>query len=135
MQILTVSKDGNGICSLLSFYFGKRVMPYYIGGLPLARSLRAYDFVLWQQMQYACNKGVDTFDLGRSIAGTGSFHSKKTWGIKPKPIVYQYHLVRAKNVPHINPLNPRYRPLIAIWKKLPLSVANSIGPLVSRSLW
>ncbi len=132
MQILTVSKDGNSICSLLSFYFGKRVMPYYIGGLPLARSLRAYDFVLWQQMQYACDKGVEIFDLGRSIAGTGSYHSKKTWGIKPEPLVYQYYLIRAKNVPHINPLNPRYRPLVAIWKRLPLSIANSIGPLFSR---
>ena len=132
MQILTVSQDGNAICSLLSFYFGKRVMLYYIGGMPSARSLRAYDLVIWHQMQYACDRGVEIFDLGRSIAGTGSFNSKKTWGIKPEQLVYQYYLIRANNVPHINPLNPRYRPLIAVWKRLPLGVANSIGPLFSR---
>ena len=132
LQILTVSQDKNAICSMLSFYFSNRVMLYYIGGMPSARSLRANDFVIWKQMQYACDKGVEIFDLGRSIAGTGSFNSKKTWGIKPEQLVYQYYLIRANNVPHINPLNPRYRPAIALWKRLPLPIANSIGPLFSR---
>jgi len=132
IEILVISKNNRDICSLLSFYFGNQVHLYYIGGLPAARSLRAYDFVIWEQMKRACNRGMNYFDLGRSIIGTGSYASKKTWGIDPVPLNYQYYLVRAKEMPRINPLNPRYRPFIRVWKRLPLPVANYIGPVFSR---
>ena len=33
-----------------------------------------------------------------------------------------------------NPLNPKYRALIALWRRLPLPVANAIGPWIVRGL-
>jgi hypothetical protein len=34
----------------------------------------------------------------------------------------------------VNPLNPRYRLMVNTWRRLPLPVANAIGPLLARSL-
>ena len=41
---------------------------------------------------------------------------------------------RGEGLPDVNPLNPKYRLMIATWKRLPLPVANAIGPWVARSL-
>src|SRR5687767_15632130 len=40
-DILTVSKDGTPIASVLSLYFRNEVLPYYGGGTKPARRLRA----------------------------------------------------------------------------------------------
>jgi asparagine synthetase B (glutamine-hydrolysing) len=51
-----------------------------------------------------------------------------------QPLHYEYLLVRGKRVPEHNPLNPRYRLLIKLWQRPPQSLANRIGPLISRNL-
>ena len=85
-------------------------------------------------MRRACERGLRTFDYGRSKLGTGSYSFKKNWGFEPVPLPYQYHLVRADKVPELNPLNPKYRVFIEIWKRLPLPLANFMGPFLARSL-
>ena len=37
-------------------------------------------------------------------------------------------------MPQNNPLNPKYRAFIAAWRRLPLPVANALGPHVVRNL-
>ena len=37
-------------------------------------------------------------------------------------------------MPEFNPLNPRYRLLIKLWQRLPLVLANLIGPHIVKSL-
>jgi hypothetical protein len=34
----------------------------------------------------------------------------------------------------VNPLDPRYRLQVALWKKLPLPLANRLGPPIARGL-
>ena len=38
------------------------------------------------------------------------------------------------NAPDNNPNNPKYRYFISAWKRLPLAVANVIGPRLVRGL-
>ena len=85
-------------------------------------------------MQTACQKGIRIFDYGRSKVGVGSYSFKKNWGFTPEPLPYQYRLVRSETMPEINPLNPKYQLFIKAWQKLPLPVANAIGPWLARSL-
>ena len=47
---------------------------------------------------------------------------------------YEYRLVRGKRVPELNPLNPKYRMAIKLWQRMPLSLANRIGPHIARNL-
>ena len=85
-------------------------------------------------MSQACEKGIQVFDFGRSKKGTGSYSFKKNWGFEPKPLHYEYRLVKAKELPDINPLNPKYQIFIKLWKRMPLSVSRLIGPMIAKDL-
>ena len=85
-------------------------------------------------MRRGCARGLKVFDFGRSKRGTGSFDFKKNWGFEATPLVYEYFLVTDETVPEINPLNPKYRLFIQAWKKMPLAVANIVGPYIVKNL-
>lgn len=134
-EILTVKdRDGNSISSVMSFYFKDEILPYYGGGGPLARQLKANDFMYWEVMKRAVNRGVKIFDFGRSKEGTGSYRFKKHWGFEPQALSYEYYLVKTDNIPDVNPLNPKYQYFIAAWKKLPLVVSQVVGPFLAKNL-
>jgi len=132
--LTVVDADGKPVSSVLSFYFRDEVLPYYAGDAVTARDLAANDFKYWELMRRACERGLKLFDYGRSKQGTGSFAFKKNWGFEPRPLHYEYRLYRRDAIPQNNPMNPRYRALIALWRRLPLPVANLIGPRLARSL-
>ena len=122
------------IASVMSFYFKDEILPYYGGGTDLARELKGNDFMYWEVMRRAVEKGVKIFDYGRSKIGTGSYSFKKNWGFTPEPIFYEFYLVKSSSVPDINPLNPKYQFFIAAWKRLPLAVSQWVGPWLSKDL-
>ena len=134
-EILIVVDDaGRPVSGVMSFYFRDEVLPYYAGDVARARDLAANDFKYWELMRRACERGMRIFDYGRSKRGTGSFDFKKNWGFVPTPLAYEYELYNRSAVPQHNPLNPKYRAFIALWRRLPQPVANAIGPLFVRSL-
>ncbi|MEL7448572.1 MAG: FemAB family XrtA/PEP-CTERM system-associated protein [Pseudomonadota bacterium] len=133
-QVLTVMHDGQPVSSVLSFFFRDEVLPYYGGGLAAARGCYANDFMYWEVMQRAVERGVAVFDYGRSKEGTGSYRFKKHWGFEPTPLHYQYHLVKATQMPNLSPTNPRYQKAINTWKRLPVAVTNVVGPPLARFL-
>jgi len=130
-----VKKDNVPISCVLSFIYKDQILPYYAGGLPDAYRYKAFDFMYWQLMSYACDQKIRYFDYGRSIKGTGAYSFKKNWGFEPQQLHYQCYLNKAKKLPDINPNNPKFKLMIKLWQHLPLLVANQIGPLFSRSLW
>jgi FemAB-related protein (PEP-CTERM system-associated) len=133
-DILTVAKDGVPAASVLSLYFRDEVLPYYGGGTPAARALRANDHMYWMLMEHARQRGCTSFDFGRSKTGTGAFAFKKNWGFEPTPLFYEFRLAPGAAMPDVNPLNPKYRLMVETWRRLPLWLANRVGPLLSRGL-
>ena len=45
-----------------------------------------------------------------------------------------YHLVRAKDIPNVSPTNRKYSLFIKGWQRLPLPIANALGPWLARDL-
>jgi len=131
---LTVRHQGQPIASVLNFYFRDAVMPYYTGCQTEARALGANDFMYWRLMRTAVERGYSVFDFGRSKVGTGPYSFKKNWGFEPTPIIHDYYLPDGGEISEINPLNPKYRLFIALWRRLPLVLANRLGPMVIRSI-
>jgi FemAB-related protein (PEP-CTERM system-associated) len=132
--LTVVDARGVPVSSVLSFYFRDEVLPYYAGDAVEARDLAANDFKYWELMRRACERGLKVFDYGRSKRDTGSFAFKKNWGFEPQPLHYEYRLYGRDAIPQNNPANPKYRALIALWRRLPLPLANAIGPHLARSL-
>jgi FemAB-related protein (PEP-CTERM system-associated) len=134
-EVLTVTtSDGRPASSVLSFYFRDEVLPYYGGGPAASRELHANDFMYWELMRRATERGIRMFDYGRSKIGTGSYSFKKNWGFEPEPLPYQYRLVKAGAVPNVSPANAKYRLMVETWKRLPFGVTKKLGPLVARYL-
>ncbi len=127
-EITTVSKNGHALASVLSFYYRDQVLPYYGGGLPEARRYSAYPFMYWAVMRRAAERGATVFDFGRSMAGSGAYAFKKNFGFEPEPLVYTYRLITAQTPPDLTANNPRNEFISRVWKRMPLPVANLVGP-------
>lgn len=101
---------------------------------PWAASLKKYnklcpnDILYWEAIKFACKKGFEYFDLGRSTINSGTFKFKKKWGAETVQLHYYYFLNKANRIPEVSAHNNKYEMAINIWKKLPLRVAKTIGP-------
>lgn len=133
-DILVVSDKGRPVASVLSVYMNDTVYPYWGGGTPAARGLRANDLMYFALMGHARARGCTRFHFGRSKAGTGPAAFKKNWGFGGQPLRYAKRAPVGQQPREINPLSPRYRMQVAAWRKLPLWIANSVGPLIARGL-
>jgi FemAB-related protein (PEP-CTERM system-associated) len=132
---IVIIRDGETpVAGVLNFYWRDEVMPYYGGGTAAARACHANDFLYWATIQHATRRGARLFDFGRSKLGTGAFAFKKNWGFEPRPLAYRFLLRAGATIPEQNPLNPKYRLMIAVWKRLPLPVAGLLGPPLVRGL-
>ena len=107
--------------------------------IPWASSLRKYNrmspnmLLYWQAIKTACLDGNSSFDFGRSSPDAGTYRFKQQWGSVPRPLFWYYDLHKGK-VPEVNPNSPKYSGLVACWRRLPLPVANLIGPWLTKSL-
>lgn len=134
VRITTVFEGAEPVSAVMSFVYKDAVMPYYGGGTPRARDVKAYDFMYWEVMRKACAEGLRVFDYGRSKRDSGSYDFKKNWGFEPTPLAYEYYLVKDEALPNLNPNNPKFSLAVATWKHLPLPLANAIGPWISPYL-
>ena len=134
-EVLTVTTaDGRPLSSVLSFYFRDEVLPYYAGDDEAARDLAANDFKYWELMRRAAARGIRLFDYGRSKQGTGPYAFKKNWGFEPTPLHYEFCLYKRDAIPQNNPNNAKYKLMISVWRRMPLGLANWLGPFIVRNL-
>lgn len=133
-EVMSVCNGQQAVSSVLSFYFRDEVLPYYGGSIPAARTVAGNDFMYWQVMERARERGARLFDFGRSKAGSGSFDFKTHWGFEPQSLCYEYFLVKAREIPNLSPTNAKYTRMIHLWQRLPLGVTRAIGPLLARHL-
>ena len=133
-NILKVYYDKKIIASVLVFYFNDKVMPYYGGALREynTNKIAPNNFMYWELMKYGIENGYKIFDFGRSKVETGPYHFKRHFGMSPTPLNYQYVLVKKKELPNLNPTNSKFQLMIKLWQKLPLSVANRLGPRIVK---
>jgi FemAB-related protein (PEP-CTERM system-associated) len=133
-DILTVLMDGKPLASALNFYHRGTVLPYWGGGNAASRDYSASEMMYFQVMCHAARRGCTMFNFGRSKLGTGTFSFKENWGFEPRPLVYAVRTADGAAPRSVNPLDPKYRLQVALWKKLPVPLANRIGPHIARGL-
>ncbi len=133
-DIMNVYRDGMPVSSVLSLYHDGVVMPYWGGGIFAARHLRANERMYYELMRHARRRGCGLFDFGRSKTGSGPYAYKKNWGFDPRPLTYGVWSDASGETRQIDPGNEAYSSKIALWKKLPLAVANRVGPHIAKGL-
>jgi FemAB-related protein (PEP-CTERM system-associated) len=133
-DILTVWNEGKPVASVLSLYHRGAVMPYWGGGVWAARRLRANDRMYYELMLHARRRGCTHFDFGRSKTGSGAYDFKRNWGFEPEPLSYASWTAPGSAARDADPTSAKHALQIAIWRKLPLALANRLGPLIARGL-
>jgi FemAB-related protein (PEP-CTERM system-associated) len=133
-ELLAIENEGTAVAAVMSFYFRDEVLPYYGGGTTASRFLKANDFMYWELMRRAADRGIAVFDYGRSKRGTGSYRFKTHWGFEPEPLYYEYYLVNGDAMPDLNPTNPKYQLFIKLWKRMPLWLSRVLGPHIVKNL-
>ena len=133
-DILTVRDAGKPVASVLSFYHGGAVLPYWGGGTLAARGLRANDRMYFELMRHARQRGCTRFDFGRSKTGSGPWAFKKNWGFTPEPLSYASWTAPGADKRDADPTSSKHAARIALWRHLPLALTNRLGPPIARGL-
>lgn len=133
-DILTVWQGERPIGSTLSLYWKGTMYPFWGGGVREARALRGNERMFYAYACHALDRGCRRLDLGRSKAGTGPAAFKKNFGYSARPLGYWRRTLDGAAPRTVNPLDPKYARKTELWKKLPLPVANLIGPWIARGL-
>ena len=128
-----VREGGRAVSAVLTLYHNGRVMPFWGGGIADARRLRSNELMYYRLMGHGRDRAMTLFDFGRSKVGSGQAAWKKSFGFEPRSLVYHGWSPDGA-VRDIDPHSARYQRRIALWKKLPLPIANLIGPMIARGL-
>jgi serine/alanine adding enzyme len=96
----------------------------------LAPNMLLYSSVL----EHACREGFHVFDFGRSTPDSGTYRFKEQWGARPYQLHWYYWMSQGEDIPQLNPQNPKYELAIKVWRRLPLPVANWLGPHIVKFL-
>ena len=99
---------------------------------PRFREWNPNSLLEWALIQDACLKGYKIYDFGRSLLESGSSLFKIGWGAEPLPLVYQFFRNGSVRLPDTSQTNPKRQRLARTWKRLPMPLADAIGPLVRR---
>jgi hypothetical protein len=88
----------------------------------------------WEAIKKACKDGFKRFDFGRSSRESGPWRFKKQWGVREMPLHWEYVINKDESISGLTTSNPRFSLAIAAWKRLPLPVANFLGPRIVRCI-
>ncbi|MCJ1959712.1 FemAB family XrtA/PEP-CTERM system-associated protein [Novosphingobium mangrovi (ex Hu et al. 2023)] len=133
-DILTVRHEGQAVASVLSLYHKGTVMPYWGGGTWAARRLRANERMYFELMLHARRRGMHSFDFGRSKTDSGAYHYKRNWGFEPRALTYANWTAPGAAMRDMNPQSAKRALQVRLWQRLPLGIANRLGPLIARGI-
>lgn len=133
-RIIVVSLSGNPVASGFLISHGRKLEIPWASTISGANHLSVNMLLYWEALKYAVEKGHSHFDFGRSSRNSGTYRFKQQWGAMPKQSYWHYWLNQRDEMPAINPGNPKYRLAINLWKRLPLAIANRLGPRIVKNI-
>lgn len=134
MELVFVEREGVPLAGVINYYHRDTVHLYSSFISEGARQYHAGDYLYWWMMEHAFGRGAREFDLGRSKRGTGAYAYKTHWGFEPRPLTYLYKLMGTDEMPNVNPQNPKFALMSKVWTRLPMPVANRLGPMLAGHL-
>ena len=132
-QLILVKKEGKTIAGGLVLAFDDRMYVPSASSYRECLSFCPNHALYWAVIEKACREGFSFFDFGRSSKDANTFKFKKQWMPEPTQLYWQYYLNTIDEVPHISPQNAKYKMFISVWQKLPLPIANFLGPKVIKN--
>ena len=108
--------------------------------IPWASSRRAFNrfspnmLVYGTLLSYAADHGYRHFDFGRSTPDEGTYRFKRQWGAEPAPLYWYVGGRGADGGAGLESESKGMGKAIAVWQRLPVPVANWIGPKIRGAI-
>jgi len=123
------------VAGVLSFRFQDQIRPYYAGIDDRYNRLNTSNFLYYALMEHAVRLGLRLFDFGRTRRDNeGGCQFKINQGFEPEPLTYSFYSPRGLEPPDLRPSNAAFSKSQAVWRRLPLPLAGTLGGVVSRWL-
>ncbi len=130
--IVSVEYQGRIIACDLVISFKDTVYSLFSGTYKEYFNLAPNNFICWQEIKQAAELGFKYFDFGRSQWHSGAFNFKKGWGGTPRQLYYSYFLNKTRKLPVKNPQDKTIKFYTGLWKRIPVFIANSLGPRIIK---
>ncbi|WP_166259607.1 FemAB family XrtA/PEP-CTERM system-associated protein [Marinobacter salicampi] len=132
LVIATLNGRSSG-CAFLIGHAGRMEIPW-ASTLRESNATGINMLMYWKILEYSIGQGYQTFDFGRCSKDAGTYKFKQQWGATPVPLNWNYCLPAGEKLPELNPNNPKFRLMIAVWQRLPVWLTRLIGPPIVKSL-
>ena len=130
IRIFMVYKDEIPVAGAFYLWHGKLAEVPWASSRREFRALCPNNLLYWSVLKHACEQGMRAFDFGRSTRDSGTFKFKEQWGAKPEPLYWNYLLAADAQAPDATHSSTKARMMVEAWKRLPLWLANALGPRV-----
>jgi len=82
----------------------------------------------WEMIKYSIENNANFYSFGRSTQNSSVLRYKKQWNTENITLYWSYSEKQKYNI-------RRFHILSALWKKLPLFIANKLGPYFARNIY
>lgn len=132
VEVREIEVEGKVAAAALNFLYRGSMHTYYAASSFALRELSPNNYMYFDFLRWAGNNGYTVFDFGRSKKDSGTFEFKRHWGTTLAELPYEVMLIGRADPPNFSPKNPKFEMAIRVWRKLPLPVANFLGPRLIR---
>jgi serine/alanine adding enzyme len=132
--LLVRDTGGSAVGAAVCLFFRDTIMVPWVSSLRDAFALCPNFVLYWEVIRTGCRSGYRTLDLGRSFRNAGTFEFKRQWGALPHALPWIFVDVVPGAPPSVDRDASRYHHLIEAWKRLPVPIANAVGPMIRRQV-
>jgi serine/alanine adding enzyme len=132
--VLLVRREGWPAAGAIAVRRGDRVELPWICSDYSQSSFSVNEYLYWNAIRWAFNSGACELDLGRCSIDGGTYRFKMQWTPEVRPLFWYYWLAPGNQLPELSANNPKYALAVRCWKKMPLALANRVGPWIVRNI-
>ncbi|HEY7509109.1 MAG TPA: FemAB family XrtA/PEP-CTERM system-associated protein [Vicinamibacteria bacterium] len=129
-RIVVVRGGGEPIGAGLFLVHGGMISMPWVSSLRRAFDKCPNPFLYWEVMRFGVATGQRVMDFGRSSRDSGGFEAKRQWGAQPVQLHWLHWpegSLEAQNAKRLSWGT-------AWWRRLPVPVANAVGPWLRRGI-
>lgn len=130
--LIVINYQGKPISCALLLMVDNVIYHPYSCTLKDYKSTCVNNLLYWEIIKFACKNGFEKFDMGRSHKNQGTYKYKKSWGGEPIMLFYTYIINSGSEVPSFD--SSFYKCATSLWKYMPLSMANALGPSLIKNI-
>jgi serine/alanine adding enzyme len=133
-HVLTLWRENKPMAGAFLIEFRETLELPWAASLPESRRDFSPLLLYWTLLEWAAGRGFERVDLGRCTRGSGSHDFKKHWTHYERALHWYCWTHEGAAAPQLRPEDPRFRLATQVWKRLPLPIANQLGPRIVRGL-